>query len=541
MNIPAGRRRSLLAHGATAHGSSLARATIARLHALCGVLLFSFVVACGGARSSQSTPASPPHELSSAQWDVHASNDTPVVELRVAFEAGSADDPPGLEGLTYVTVMSMLEGRTGELTFAARERLLFPMAADIGAHVEREQVVFSGRVHKDHLAAFYPLFRDVLRIPAFDPSDFERVRTRALSQLTQDLRGADDETLGKEVLQAMLFEGHPYAHPELGSERGLGAIKREQLMEQWARTICALRVRVAAAGPFDSAFEEQLKSDLAGLQTQACSQHAPLPPPSSLSTRRVWIVDKPEAASVAISMGLPIAVSRTHPDYAALSLAAAYLGQHRTFAGRLMQKMRGDRGLNYGDYAYAEHFVQEGDTRFPMPNVARRQQYFSVWIRPVRPEQARFALRMAVRELELFAQDGLDEADFVRIQRFAANYFVLFAQTQQEVLGHALDDRFYGATEPHLATLAANIRKLTRDEVNAAIRRHIAPSRLQIVMVAPRAHELSEALLRDDASPITYNVEKPAEVLAEDKLIEVFPLHLVREQVNTRPLASMFW
>jgi zinc protease len=511
-----------------------------RIGVLSGSLLAALLAGCGGARSSGKASAAPAHALSSAQWDVHASTDTPVVELRVAFEAGSADDPPGLEGLSYVTVMSMLEGRTGELTFAERERLLFPMAADIGAHVEREQVVFSGRVHKDHLAAFYPLFRDVLRIPAFDQGDFERVRTRALSQLTQDLRGADDETLGKEVLQAMLFEGHPYAHPELGSERGLTAIKREQLMEQWARTICALRVRVAATGPIEPAFEAQLRSDLASLQTQACQARTPLPPPSSLSTRRVWIVDKPEAASVAISMGLSIDVTRSHPDYAALSLAAAYLGQHRTFAGRLMQKMRGDRGLNYGDYAYAEHFVQEGDTRFPMPNVARRQQYFSVWVRPVRPEQARFALRMAVRELELFVQDGLSEADFARIQRFAANYFALFAQTQQQVLGNALDDRFYGSSQPHLATLAANIRKLTRDEVNAAIRRHVAPSRLQIAMVAPRAHELSEALLRDDASPITYNVEKPAEILAEDKLIEVFPLHLTREQVNVRPLGSIF-
>ncbi|MEY4512684.1 MAG: hypothetical protein RLZZ450_4806 [Pseudomonadota bacterium] len=508
--------------------------------ALRALLVGAFVVGCGGARSSQKEQTSPAHQLSSAQWSMFPSTDTPVVELRVAFEAGSADDPPGLAGLTYVTVLSMLEGRTGELTFAERERLLFPMAADIGAHVEREQVVFWGRVHKDHLAAFYPLFRDVLRIPAFDQGDFERVRTRALSQLTQDLRGSDDETLGKEVLQAMLFEGHPYAHPELGSEHGLVAIKREQLMEQWARTICALRVRVSAAGPFDQTFEEQLKADLATLQTQACVAHAPLPPPSSLSTRRVWIIDKPEAASVAISMGMPIAVTRTHPDYAALSLAAAYLGQHRTFAGRLMQKMRSDRGLNYGDYAYSEHFVQEGDTRFSMPNVARRQQYFSVWVRPVRPEQARFALRMAVRELELFVQEGLSEADFTRIQRFVANYFALFAQTQQEVLGNALDDRFYGTTQPHLSSLAADIRKLTRDEVNAAIRRHVAPGRLQIVMVAPRAQELSEALLRDDPSPITYNVEKSAEILAEDKLIESFSLHLVREQVNVRPLSSIF-
>ncbi|MDB4971852.1 MAG: Peptidase, family [Myxococcaceae bacterium] len=494
---------------------------------------------CGRAASPGKT-SSAQQSLPPERWVVSENPAAPVIELRFAFDGGSADDPPGFEGLTYVTVMSMLEGRTGELSFAERKRLLFPMAAEIDAHVEREQVVISGRVHRDHWATFYPLFRDVWLKPAFDQSDFDRVRARALSSLTQDLRGADDETLGKEVLQAMLFEGHPYAHPELGSERGLAALKRQQLIEQWSRVLCAGRVRGALAGPVDAALASQVESDLAALRTAGCSEPRALPPASSLNTRRVWIIDKPEAGSVAISIGVPIAVTRAHPDYAALSLAAAYLGQHRTFAGRLMKKMRGDRGLNYGDYAYAEHFVQEDDTRFPMPNVSRRQQYFSVWLRPVRPEQARFALRMALRELELFEREGLSEADFARMQRFAARYFSLFAQTEQQRLGNALDDRFYGTKEPHLASLTAAFGKLTREQVNAAIRRHVASSRLQIAMVAPHADALAESLVRGDASPITYNVDKPADVLAEDKLIEKHPLGLLREQVNVLPLASIF-
>ncbi|MDB4987185.1 MAG: Peptidase, family [Myxococcaceae bacterium] len=507
-------------------------------------VLVSFVMsataACGRAPSPPKVATSTSRTLPADRWIVHRNGDTPVVELRIAFDGGSADDPPGLEGLTYVTVMSMLEGRTGELSFAERQRRLFPMAAEISAHVEREQVVFSGRVHKDHLVAFYPLFRDVLLKPAFDATDFERVRTRALSQLTQDLRGADDETLGKEVLQAMLFEGHPYAHPELGSERGLGALAREKLIEQWAAVLCRGRVRGAAAGPVDEDFAHQVEADLAGLQSAACSAPRTLPPPSSLNTRRVWIIDKPEAGSVAISIGLPIDVTRRDSDYAALSLAAAYLGQHRTFTGRLMKKMRGERGLNYGDYAYAEHFVQEGDTRFAMPNVSRRQQYFSVWLRPVRPEQARFALRMAVRELEQFAAEGLSEADFERMQRFLPRYFSLFAQTEQQRLGNTLDDGFYGLDKPNLQALSAAFATLTREQVNAAIRRHIAPARLQIAMVAPGAEALAAALVRGEPSPISYNVEKPESVLVEDKLIENHPLGLLKEQVNVLPLGSIF-
>jgi zinc protease len=502
--------------------------------------LLTLLCACGGAKTARVTEQPRTRGLERKQFVINRNADTPVIELRVLFAAGSADDPPGLEGLTYVTALTMLEGRAGELSFAEREQRLFPIAGQISAQVEREQVVFSGRIHRDHWAAFYPLFRDVLLAPGFVAADFERVRARALSHLTQDLRGADDETLGKELLQAMLFEGHPYAHPELGSERGLTALTRDQLSKQWARALCARRLHVAASGPLDEGFEQRIEADLGALASQACEARGALPPPSSLRTRRIWVVDKPEAQSVAMSLGMPLDVTRDHPDFAALSLAAAYLGQHRTFAGRLMQKMRGDRGLNYGDYAYAEHFVQEADTRFPAPNVARRQQYFSIWIRPVRAEHAHFALRMAVRELELFVTEGLSDADFERIRQFVIHYFALFAQTEQQRLGNALDDQFYELAAPSLSTLRAQFAKLTREQVNAAIKRHLAPSRLQVAIVAPGASELAKQLVRGDPSPISYNVDKPAEVLAEDKLIERHPLGLAVDQVNVLPLGSIF-
>jgi zinc protease len=263
--------------------------------------------------------------------------------------------------------------------------------------------------------------------------------------------------------------------------------------------------------------------------------------PAALASRRLWVIDKPEAQSVAISMGMPLAVTRSHADYPALMLVAAYFGQHRTFAGRLMQRLRGDRGLNYGDYAYAEHFMQDGRTRFPAPNVARHQQYFSMWLRPVPPDKAHFAVRMAVRELEQLVSQGISAEDFVRIQGFAERYFALFAQTEQERLGNLLDDAFYGVKGPHLDVLCKRIHALTRDEVNAAIKRHLHPEQLQIALVAARAGELADAIVAAGPSPISYPAEKPAEVLAEDELIQVHPVGVARDAVKLIPLAQAFY
>lgn len=475
-----------------------------------------------------------------AQQLIMHQDSAPVVDLRLVFQAGSVDDPVGFEGLTQVMLTSMLEGRAGTLSYAERARMLYPMAAQLEGYVGREQFVISARVHRDHLQRFYPLLRDVLLAPAFDASDVERVRTRQLASLTQDLRGADDEELGKQTLQAMLYEGDRRAHPELGSESGLTTIQTKHVVEQWQRTVCQGRLTVAMSGPVDQAFVRTLRQDLGSLHRPEC-QAASSTFAKGEQRRRVWLVNKPEAQSVAISIGMPLKVTRNHPDYAALTLAAAYLGQHRTFAGRLMQKMRELRGLNYGDYAYAEHFEQDGETRFPQPNVARKQQYFSLWLRPVPRDRAHFALRMALRELTAFVQQGLNQADFTRIQRFVDRYYALFAQTEQQRLGNSVDDRFYGIVGPHLDALRASFRALTREQVNAAIARHLSLSHLQVAMVAPDAEQLADALIKGEPSPITYSSEKPAALLEEDELIASFPLDLKREQLRVIAVDKLFY
>src|SRR5206468_5776950 len=121
------------------------------------------------------------------------------------------------------------------------------------------------------------------------------------------------------------------------------------------------------------------------------------PPPRS--TAKVLIVEK-EAASTAVSMGYRWELRRGDPDYPAMFLVQSAFGEHRQFNGRLMQRLRGLRGLNYGDYAYIEHFEQQGgNAATAQLGRARHQQDFTIWIRPVQNENRLFALRTALYEL----------------------------------------------------------------------------------------------------------------------------------------------
>jgi zinc protease len=522
------------------------------------------LVGCGGTQSHASTaPENPPAATPDAGVSSRLPDDemrpptaevthrpipvvqlrneaSPLVTFRVLFEAGSADDPTGREGATHLAAKLMTDGGTEALTYEQLTRRLFPMAAQINVSVDRDMTVFVGQVHRDRLDEYYELFRDVLLHPRMADEDFRRVRTQTLSALTLELRGNDDEELGKEMLQSLIYAGHPYGHPALGTERGLNALTLDEVRAQRERTFCRDRVSLGLAGGYPAAFADRIAHDLEQLPAH-CADAITLAPPARPSGMHVVVIDKPDASATAISFGFPITITRNDADFAPLQFATDYLGLHRQSSGVLYQLIREQRGLNYGDYAYAEYFEQDSESRFPATNIQRREQYASVWLRPVRPTTAHFALRAATRALARMLEQGIAQPDFDRTRTFLTGYIHLFAQTESLRLGYALDDAWNHASGPsYLDRTRAAWESADRDAVNAAARRHLTAHDVWVAIVAPNARELADAIGRNAPSPITYDTPKPASVLAEDREIQAYALPVRAEDVRVVPLAEVF-
>jgi len=96
-----------------------------------------------------------------------------------------------------------------------------------------------------------------------------------------------------------------------------------------------------------------------------------------------------------------------------------------------MQRLREQRGLNYGDYAYIEHFQQQGgNAATAQLGRARHQQDFTAWLRPVQNENRLFALRAAVHELSRSLDaDPFAEDEVQQTKGFLDGYLLLFDQT----------------------------------------------------------------------------------------------------------------
>jgi zinc protease len=88
--------------------------------------------------------------------------------------------------------------------------------------------------------------------------------------------------------------------------------------------------------------------------------------------------------------------------------------------------------------------------------------------------------------------------------------------------------------------MRASLSRLTLADVNRAIKQHLASDRMRVVMITKDAAALRDAIVKGTPSPITYNSPKPADILAEDKVIEKYPINVRPDQVVIVPVDRVF-
>lgn len=474
-----------------------------------------------------------PEITSVLQWSA-----SPIINFRILFNAGAARDPAGKEGLAQLTAAMITNGGSKTMKYEDIQTALYPLAAGFGNQVDKEMTVFTGTTHKDNLSAYYEIISQQLLNPGWDEDDFKRVKSNLVNQIRVNLRENNDEELGKELLYELIYQGHPYGHLNLGHVAALEKLTLDDVKDFHADNYTRANLVLGMAGNFSDEFLARVNRDLAKLPEGAVAKFA-LPQPEKIHGHEALIVQK-ETRANAVSFGFPIDVTRSHPDFAALWLVRSYLGEHRSTNSYLFQRIREIRGMNYGDYAYIEYFPRGMFQFHPDANLGRQQQIFQIWIRPVETaENAHFATRVAMFELHKLISAGMTEEDFEATRNYLLKFVNILTKTQDRQLGYALDSKYYGIGE-FTGAIAENLKKLTLSDVNRVIKQHLQDENIKFVFITKDAEGLRDRLVNETTSAITYQSEKPAELLAEDKIIQDYKLNFTADKVRIMPVSEVF-
>ncbi len=478
-------------------------------------------------------------KIGDAKFDVLVQKSAlPQLRFKLLFAAGSAHDPKGKEGLANLTAAMVANAGSSSRKIDEVNKALFPLAGSFAEQVDKEMTTFSGSIHKDNWVEYLDIALPMLTEPGFRDEDFRRLKDRQKNALLLDLKDNNEEEFGKERLQANVYAGTPYAHPVLGTVKGIESITLQDVKAFYRHAYTQGALRVGISGDVGESMTASLKAQLARLPVGAGMPATSVPRGRKTDGLEVEIVEKNTRAT-AISFGLPLEVTRRHPDFPALWLAKTWLGEHRASSSHLYQQIRELRGMNYGDYAYIEAFPRGMFQFFPNPNLGRKAQLFEIWIRPVAPQNAHFALRLALAELGKLVDKGLTKADFETTRDYLMKNVFVMTATQDQRLGYALDSQWHGTPE-FTQLMRGGLARLTVADVNAAIKKHLSARTLSVVFVTRDAAGLKNALVTDAFSPITYDAAKPQEVLDEDKVIGAMKLGIKAENVKITPAAQAF-
>ncbi|MFT5456499.1 MAG: zinc protease [Myxococcota bacterium] len=437
----------------------------------------------------------------------------PNITLQAMIDAGSARDRPGQEGLASLTARALVEAGAGDRSSDAVRDALYPLGTGFELRVDRDWVTLRLTCHRDHAALCVELFADALTAPRFEEDAVLRLRDEAIYAVTDGLLG-DEEALGEAALHAVLFDGHPYAHPPTGRAGTLEVLGPDQLRAFHQATYARSTVVAGAGGALSAEGLADLSARLEALPSRLVGKNVMFQPTPADS--RTLTVVRTSTPVTGFHLAHPLDIGRDHPDWPALHLALTALGAHRQSFGRLFRTLRTDRGLNYGTYAYVEAYRERRGSSRPDPGGLRLHRHFSLWLRPTSLDNGAFALKLAIDELEALVETGLTQDELDEVRQHLVNSAPTLATRPTMRLAYALEAAATG-TPDLLDTLPDAVGDLDLPTVNDVIARHLDPSRLRIVAVSGDADALVSALQGDAPTPIVYaDLEPGAEQVARD-------------------------
>ncbi len=436
----------------------------------------------------------------------------PLVTIRVMVTHGSTSDYANKEGLAAITADAVTDGgfRAPSGSIVTKEQLAeLTMPWGSGA---RPTVFTSSRATTFFFTAprevigryVTEVLRPMLTEPVFDAKEIDRLKNETLSQITS-LRSEDLEALGLAVIDQYVLAGTGYAHHVIGRETTVPAITRDDVI-RFYRDFYRPENVIVGLSTQDAGVLAQVRDAVLAINRDAttASPTVPAAQPESFTGRRALIIDQANAPAASAHLGFPIAVGRSHEDYWPLYVANVWLGTHRDSFGQLYQKIREERGYNYGDYSYIEYWSGRPNSLFQIFNQPREQQYFSIWIRPVKHEHAVHLLKATTYELEQMIRNGLTPDQVEEAKKKARVLYLNLGETVPRLVGARVDDAFYGmhAHNGFLSGYINAVNAVTPEQVNRAIRRHLKVDNIKYAIITSTEHVAATQTQLTTAAPV---------------------------------------
>lgn len=408
----------------------------------------------------------------------------PATYVTLSFDAGSAADPADKRGLAELTTSLFDEGTarlSSQAIAEASERLGLTIATGGGA----DRSTFTLSALSANLAPSLDLLRQVVREPAFNPADLERVRAQTITGIQQAMKspqGVAARAVGPEIFGA----DNPYGGN--ASVASLRSITREDLVafkDGWIRPdngeifVISDRPLAEIVAALNGAF-----GDWKAPRTTRATKSFTAPPASA--GNRVILINRPNSPQSFILGAQLTPLDGGSTDFVDFSSANAALGG--TFLARLNMNLRETKGWSYG--------VRGA----PQP---REKAVVYAISGGVQADRTGDSLAEMIRETrEFLTTAGVREEELARSVAAEIGELPGRFETSPAVLSAMQSLALYRRPDNYYETLVDQYRAQTRESLDAAARAALDPDRFVWIVVGDAAQ------VREQLAPLGLPIEE---------------------------------
>lgn len=400
----------------------------------------------------------------------------PIISLDLVLPGGGSATDPELAGLAGMTGALMSRGttnRTAQELAGTIEQVGGSLGSDGGA----DSLIAGVFALIEDTELAFELLGDMILNANFPESEVEREREASISALEANL--AEPSYVADRTFSSILYDGHPYG--SLVTFDSLTAITRDDIVAFYESQKHPDGAFLIVAG--DITADEAIEYATATFgDWQGESAPPAYPELADTGETHIYLVDRPGSTQADFIIG-NIGAEGDSPDFFPIRVMNEVFGG--TFASRLSQNIREDKGYTYGIYSSFDFPADAGS--------------FSVSA-AVRNDVIDLAIQEVLNEIERIQTEPFTEQELADSKSGIVGRFALGLETYQDFVDAISSYLLRGVSLERLTTYPQDMDAVTADDVLAVANTYIQPENLVIVVVGD-ASEIQEKL--EAIAPVT--------------------------------------
>jgi zinc protease len=427
-------------------------------------------------------------------------HELPLIEGSARIRGGSVNEPASKTGLMDIYGEVWRTGGTKTQTGDQLDDFLEVRAAKVETGSGPDSTTISFSCLKADLDDVFKAFVDVLQNPEFRADKIDLAQKEegdGISRRNDDV----SEIAHRESVKLAYGPDNPYARvPEYST---VAAITRQDLIDWHGHYVHPNNIILGISGDFDStAMEARLRAAFDSWPKGPAVpkneiQYSPAKP-------GYYLIPKDDVNQSTIHM-VGLGTTRDNPDYYAISVFNEAFGGG--FSSRLFNDIRTKRGLAYS--------VGGGiGTNFGHPGILQ--------VGMGTKSQTTIEAIQAVREdIDNLAKKPITDEEIQHAKDAILNAFIFRLDSPDKILAERITYEYYGYPPDWLDKYQAEIKKVTKEDVNRVAAKYLHQDQLAVLVVGN-----------------TKDFDKPLSSLGAVKEIDIAIPPPPAEKAATKPTAS---